>query len=122
MKKPIEGDLFKIISLHGRTFEIRYGYYEDYERKSEFSEPIPIYPDFLKNPVYTEDGYPFVTHMQSLCEHGNSYYIEGCCSDCSHFEDGDDFIGICICDKRRLKILPMDATKINHPDRLEDKL
>ncbi len=122
MKKPIEGDLFKVITLHGSTFEIRYGYYEDYERESEFCDPIPIYPDFLKNPAYTEEGYPFVTHMQSLCEYGNSNYIEGCCSDCSHFNDGDDLIGICFCRHRRLKISPVESAAKNHPDRLEDKL
>ncbi len=42
---PREGDLFKIIELHGATFEIRYGYYEDIDRKYD---PVVIYPDFVK--------------------------------------------------------------------------
>lgn len=122
MKKPTEGELYKLIKLCGNAFEIRYGYYEDYERENEFSEPIPIYPDFLKEPVYTDEGYPFVTHMQSLCEYGNSTYKEGCCSDCSHFNKGEDLIGLCICANRRLKGSPPNPTQKNHPDRLEDKL
>lgn len=121
MKKPNEGDLFKTVILHGATFELRYGYYEDFERESAFGEPIPIYPDFLKNPQYTDDGYPFVTEMQSLCEHGNSEYSDGCCSDCFHYLNGDELIGICKCEKRRRITSPIDPALTTHPDRLEDK-
>ena len=50
MIKPQEGELFKIITLGGKSFEIKYGYYEDYERN--MGDPIPIYPDFIKAPCY----------------------------------------------------------------------
>ena len=93
MNKAKDGELYKTISLGGKKFEIRYGYYEDYERES--GEPIPIYPDFLKNPCQTDDGRPFVTQMQSLCEHGTSSFKDGFCVDCKHFIEGEDLIGIC---------------------------
>ena len=32
MEKIKEGDLYKIIELFGRSFEIKYGYYEEYEK------------------------------------------------------------------------------------------
>ena len=47
MREIRDGDLYKTVTVHGKTFELRYGYYEEYERESLFSEPIPIYPDFL---------------------------------------------------------------------------
>ena len=40
MHKIRDGDIYKIIELHGSTFELRYGYYEEYERGRE--EPVPI--------------------------------------------------------------------------------
>ena len=65
-EKPKEGDLYREIELWGRSFEIRYGYYEEIDRQYD---PMEIYPDFLQNPVYTEEGYPFVTLMQEPCQH-----------------------------------------------------
>ncbi len=97
---PKEGDLFKIIELHGRAFEIRYGYYEEIDRQFE---PMEIYPDFIKNPVYTNDDFPFVTLMQSPCDH----YIkkgkdsERDCSTCKYMERGDELIAVCRCPKNR---------------------
>lgn len=96
-----EGTLYKTLNIYNRTFEILYGYYEDYERESDMAEPIPIYPNFLKNPLYTNEGRPFVTKMQSLCEYGKSRFAEGCCADCPHYIHGEDLIGICGCDKNR---------------------
>lgn len=102
MTKVRDGDLYKRIELFGKVFEIYYGYYEERERHSEFAEPIPIYPDFEKHPIYTDDGYPFATHMQSICEHGDSRFSDGYCVDCSYFSDEEELIGICKCPKRRL--------------------
>ena len=65
---PREGDLFRIIRTCGKTFEIRYGYYEERDRHTQFAEPVPIYPDFTELPQYTDDGTPFVTAMQNPCE------------------------------------------------------
>ena len=95
MNQIRDGDLFKVVTLYGKTFEIRYGYYEEYERHRE--EPVPIYPDFKASPVYTNEGYPFVTQMQELCDHGKSPFPDGCCVDCEHYRHGDDLLGICLC-------------------------
>ena len=95
-----EGDLYKIIKLHGATFEIRYGYYEETDRQFE---PIEIYPDFIKNPVYTNDGFPFVTLMQDPCEHYKKCTDDPDhdCSNCKYMERGDELIAVCRCDSRR---------------------
>lgn len=101
MNKIRDGDLFKIIDVFGKQFEIRYGYYEDYERHR--GEPVPIYPDFEKNREYTDEGCPFVTQMQDICRYGSSKFKEGCCVDCKHYKHGDDLIGICTHEQRRKK-------------------
>ena len=95
-----EGDLFKVIELYGARFEIRYGYYEEIERQHE---PMEIYPDFIKNPVYTNDGSPFVTWMQDACE---SYISKGNdldrdCGSCVYMERGDELIAVCRCKKNK---------------------
>ena len=93
MNKIRDGDLFKIINIYGKTFEIRYGYYEEFERGR--SEPIPIYPDFKANPQYTDDGKPFTTQMQEVCKNGSSKFKEGFCVDCKFFQNAEDLIGVC---------------------------
>ena len=95
-----EGDLFKVITLYGKTFEIRFGYYEEIDRQNE---PMEIYLDFTLNPVYTDDGFPFVTHMQAPCEY---YRKKGTdsdrdCSTCWYLEQGEELIGVCRCKKRQ---------------------
>jgi len=102
MNKIRDGDLYKIISLFGKEFEIKYGYYEEYERTR--GEPIPIYPDFERYPEHTEEGYPFVTQMQELCEHGESEISDAYCADCKYYKHGEDLIGICTCEKNKNKI------------------
>jgi hypothetical protein len=97
---PKEGELYKVIELYGATFEIRYGYYEEIDRQND---PIEIYPDFIKTPVYTENGFPFVTHMQPPC----SYYekkgsdLDNDCSTCAYIEPGEELIGVCRCKENR---------------------
>ena len=98
---PEEGLLYKHITLYGQTFSLYYGYYEECDRINPEVEPMPIYPDFLKEPRFTEDGYPFVTKMQDICK----YYRgkEGqCrdCADCEYYQHGDDLLGICLCRER----------------------
>lgn len=97
-----EGDLYKVIELHGKSFEIRYGYYEDIDRQYE---PYEIYPDFKKQPVYTEDGSPFVTLMQESCKYyknvGNDSDHD--CSSCVYMERGDELIAVCRCPYNRLR-------------------
>ena len=99
-----EGDLYKVITAYGKTFELRYGYYEERDRLSPLCEPVVLYPDFLKEPVYTDDGTPFVTMLQDACK---SYKGEAkrtpdtTCAECKYFRCGEDWLGICICSKNK---------------------
>ena len=97
---PKEGDLYKVVNTYGRTFELRYGYYGECDRKYD---PDVIYPDFIKEPVYTDEGEPFVTLMQDACENyepsGKS--TDRDCGTCAYTERGDDLIGICKCEKNK---------------------
>lgn len=99
--RPQEGDLYKAIRLHGVTFEIRYGYYEEIDRAGE---PVVIYPDFLEKPVYTQDGRPFVTLMQDACPHYRALrpVQEPDCSSCIHLQRGEELIGTCRCPKNSI--------------------
>lgn len=99
-----EGALYRIIEIFGEVFEIYYGYYEECERENPNVEPMPIYPDFLINPQFTKDGYPFVTKMQDACRFYKgkpSKFSE--CAECSYYRHGDDFLGICGNDKNKRK-------------------
>lgn len=97
MNQIRDGDLYKIIEAFGKTFEVRYGYYEEFEKGT--GDPIPIYPDFIKAPEYTDDGKPFVTAMQDGCSFAkmktNGF---GFCNDCEYYDGSDEFIGICLRD------------------------
>ena len=101
MKKHLDGDIYKRITVFGVSFELKYGYYEEYERQS--GEPVPIYPDFIGEPMYTKDGQPFVTAMQNACMHFSGEDKSLGCYGCKHFSEGEDLIGICRNDKRRDK-------------------
>lgn len=97
--KVKEGDLYKIVTVGGHRFELRYGYYEEFEKES--GEPIVIYPDLFNNPLYNEDDYLIVTAIQDPCE----YYLafdtdttDGCCGDCKYYSDPRQTIGICKCE------------------------
>lgn len=96
---PKEGDVYKELLIHNKAFTIRYGYYEEYERLSQFNDPIPIYPDFRESPVYTDEGIPFATAMQDICPHflGKPDCDSESCMDCQHFHKYDDMIGLCNC-------------------------
>jgi hypothetical protein len=101
MSKIREGDLYKIVTVCGKTFELYYGYYDEIEKEGKYTEPIPIYPDFIKEPLYTADGYPFVTEMQDSCDCFLGKKGEDSCLVCRHFEKGDELIGICKCEKKK---------------------
>lgn len=98
-----EGDLYKTLTVHGETFHLYYGYYDEIERNSPYSELIPIYPNFLKEPIYTEDGRPFVTQMQDACSHYDGHCTGEECYACRHFRPGEELIGICSCAQNRRK-------------------
>ncbi len=89
-----EGDLYKIINIKGKVFELRYGYYEHIDRTH--NEPDVIYPDLSSEPQYTECGLPIVTMMQDACKYfkGNKN-AESDCSQCAYFERCEDLFGIC---------------------------
>ena len=95
---PREGDLFKVIHLHGRIFEIRYGFYEECDRHNQFAEPMEIYPDFLKAPQYTDEGTPFITAIQIPCAHFTRTKDENStCEECAHYRHGEELLGTCAC-------------------------
>lgn len=98
-----EGDLYKVINIFGKTFELRYGYYSESDRMCEYNEVIPIYPDFIKVPVYTSEGYPFVTQMQDVCKHFEGESESDDCFGCIHYHHGEDLLGICKCNKNKQK-------------------
>lgn len=99
MKKIQDGDLYKIINIKGREIEIRYGYYETYER--DHHDPVPIYPDLLSEPLLTDEGERIVTAMQSVCERFEGGDRELGCFSCRHFRLFEDLIGICT-DKKQI--------------------
>lgn len=95
-----EGDHYKTLCIKGKKFELYYGYYEDIDRR--FNEPDVIYPNFITDPQYTEDGFPFSTLMQDACEHFDGIRSqENDCSQCKHFIRCEDFIGICSCPSKK---------------------
>lgn len=99
---PKEGDLYKEVIIFGKTFKLLYGYYENFERESPFNEPMPIYPDFIKEPHYTAEGIPIVTAMQNVCEYysGKNDEDSSCC-DCVFFQKSEDLFGFCNCLKNK---------------------
>ena len=98
-----EGDLYKVIQLHGHSFPIHYGYYDDRDRNNPLVEPMPIYPDFSKEPKFTPDGRRFITKMQDACPHYKGpHKAEKDCAECSYYHHGDDLLGICLCDATKL--------------------
>lgn len=96
---PKEGDLYRVVTTFGRTFELRYGYYDERERNRS---PDIIYPDFVREPLYTDEGEPFVTMMQDACENfaGKTRRTDDTlCLECQHFRRGEEWFGICTCPK-----------------------
>ena len=102
-----EGELYKIITAHGKTFELRYGYYEEIDRES--MHPMEIYPNFLENPVYTTEGIPFATAMQKPCKHFKLKSKEcdagedNTCYHCTYYEKCEELLGVCRCKTRQRK-------------------
>ena len=91
-----EGELYKVITTHGKSFEIYYGYYEESDRYSKYPEPIEVFPDFLTVPMFTDEGVPFATAIQKPCEHFKKVRdVNDCCLDCAYYESGCELIGIC---------------------------
>lgn len=96
-----EGDLYKKFRINEKTFYVYYGYYDDIDRKSRYNEPIPIFPDFIASPAYTEDGFPFVTAIQDTCVSFEGTHREDGCHGCTWYEQGEELIGICRCPENK---------------------
>ena len=99
---PREGDIYKTVTTFGKTFELRYGYYDEKDRK--WGEPVILYPDFRQMPLYTERGEPFVTMVQDACEQYNSETPtagDRTCAECQYFWQGEEWFGICNYSKNR---------------------
>ena len=98
--KHREGELYKIINAHGKTFEIYYGYYDEADRQNPYVEPMEMYPNFVEAPVYTEKGIPFVTAMQPPCKHFKGEDdVDNTCYQCAYYEKCEELLGICRCSK-----------------------
>lgn len=99
-----EGVIYKTVVAGGHSFTLRYGYYEDYERSR--GEPVVIYPDLGRIPLYSDDGYRVVTAVQDAC---GEYVPRGardedaCCCDCIFYPDARSCIGVCACISNRKK-------------------
>ena len=99
---PKEGDLYKEVTISGRTYRLLYGYYESFERECPLSEPIPIYPDFIKEPHFTDEGIPIVTAMQNVCDFYDGKNDEdSSCSECKFFQKWEELFGLCNCPQNR---------------------
>ena len=84
-----------MVSVYGKSFEIYYGYYAEFERNSIYNEPVPIYPDLKADPKYDNDGNRIVTEMQVACERYSGSPHEDSCGVCVHFKKGKKLFGIC---------------------------
>lgn len=99
---PKEGDLYKEVTISGNTFRLVYGYYESFERESPFNDPMPIYPDLIKEPHYTAEGILIATAMQNICEYYNGKNDEdSSCSDCAFFQRCEELFGLCNCPQNK---------------------
>jgi len=99
---PKEGELYKEITISGKIFQLRYGYYEAFERECPRTEPIPIYPDFTSQPDYTEEGVPIVTAMQNICKHyAGKADEDSSCADCRFFQKSEELFGLCQCPENK---------------------
>ena len=101
MQKPREGDLYGVVSVYGKTFEIYYGYYEEFERQSKYNDPVPIYPNLIQGPQYDGGGRRIVTEMQVACSHYRGSEAEDRCGRCQHFQKGEWLFGLCRCEQMR---------------------
>ncbi len=100
---PQEGAVYETFNIGGHSIIVYYGFYDESDR--EMGGLVPIVPDFLSNPLYTEDGYPLATQTQDSCLHYKVRSQEegdGWCADCIHYSDENSLIGICKCRKRKL--------------------
>lgn len=100
--QPREGDIYRIYTVEGLSFEIRYGYHAENERGRV--EPLPIFPDMVETPVYTPGGIPVTTYTQAPCRHYKPWQPaepEEWCGDCLYYDGGREKMGCCLCPERK---------------------
>ena len=93
--EPREGKLYAVVTVHGKRFELRYGYYDDRDRGEP---PDVIYPYLIKHPVYTDSGEPLITMMQDACRYyqGKSRRTDDAtCGECEYFARDKEWFGVC---------------------------
>lgn len=98
---PREGELYKTITVGGHSFDLRYGYYEEYERSA--GPPVVVFPNLNAYPMYSPEGYPLVTQIQDPCRYFKlaSGREEHWCGDCAYFAGAHPEIGECRCEYRK---------------------
>lgn len=102
LRCPQEGEIYKVVQVGDKTFEIVYGYYSEADR--QWGEAMPILPDFTKTPIYTNDGEPLITRIQDACEFyevSDNKEGDGWCADCLHNKSPNDEISVCKCKHNR---------------------
>ncbi len=100
-EKHLEGDLFRTVEVHGKIFNIYYGYYEESDRHSRYNDPVPVYPDLDRNPQHDGEGHRIVTRMQVACPYYSGKSSEDSCEHCPYFKHGGDLFGICLCEHNK---------------------
>jgi hypothetical protein len=96
-----EGDVYAVVTVFDKTFELKYGYYDDKDRSGP---PDVIYPDFIHHPIYIQSGEPIVTMMQDACQHyrGNIKRADDAtCGECKHFCRAKEWFGVCRLPKKQ---------------------
>lgn len=98
---PKEGMLYKSVTVSGKTFNLYYGYYEEIDRSNNVLDVI--YPDFIKEPEYDDNGVPIVTAMQDRCSFFIGVGSDECCGDCIYYRKGEELFGTCTSPGNKIK-------------------
>ena len=101
LKEAREGEIYEVVNTFGKTFELKYGYYDDKDRSGP---PDVIYPDFIQEPIYTDSGEPLVTMMQDACPYykGNVKRMDDAtCGECKYVLRDKAWFGLCRCPKNK---------------------
>ncbi len=104
MERVKEGTLYKRLKIKNISFDIFYGYNSETER--EKWGPVPVFPDLVKNEVFTETGERIVRADQDICHlysPKKSVSGENWCNDCKYYSHGEEIIGICRCKNNKLR-------------------
>lgn len=121
MEEIKEGTLYKEIEIEGVTFLIYYGYSTENEKQNGW-EPAPLYPVFEEHPRYTVKGFPFANSFQDGCEYyepKSQKKAERWCFSCKMFDQRDQLIGICTCEKRRLEVARSGTPEVAPSEKAE---